>query len=140
MHLAELDFFEISKNLVKGIYYVKPRFLVTRTKDLMIKGRKFYAVWLPDRARWSTDIDDVVDLVDFETKKYCKENSQEDVAYRPLLMYYSDSGVIDQWNKYVEKQMHDNYKTLNSKLIFADQTPKREDYSTQSKQSARCNN
>ena len=132
MHLAELDFFEISKNLVKGIYYVKPRFLVTRTKDLMIKGRKFYAVWLPDRARWSTDIDDVVDLVDFETRKYCKENSQEDVAYRPLLMYYSDSGVIDQWNKYVEKQMHDNYKTLNSKLIFADQTPKREDYSTQS--------
>ena len=132
MRLAELDFFEISKNLVKGIYYVKPRFLVTRTKDLMIRGRKFHAVWLPDKGRWSTDSDDVTELIDYETKKYCKEHSGEDVAYKPLLMYYSDSGVIDSWNKYVEKQMHDNYKTLNSKLIFSNMEAKREDYSTQS--------
>ena len=68
MRLAELDFFEISKNLVKGIYYVKPRFLVTRTKDLMIRGRKFHAVWLPDKGRWSTDSDDVTELIDYETK------------------------------------------------------------------------
>lgn len=130
MHLAELDFFEITRTLVKGIYYVKPRFLITRTKDLMIRGRKFCAVWLPDKGRWSTDIDDVVDLVDYEVKKYCKEHSEEDVAYKPLLMYYADSGVVDSWNKYIEKQMHDNYKTLDSKLIFSNTESKREDYST----------
>ncbi len=130
--MSKLDFFEIGKSLVKGIYYVKPRFLVIRTKDLMIKGRKFYAAYLPHKQKWSTDPDDVTDIIDAETLKYCSEHSDEDTAYRPLLMKYADSGVIDSWNKYVEKQMHDNYKTLDSKLIFANDTPKREDYSTMS--------
>lgn len=130
--MAELDFFDVSRNLVKGIYYVKPRFLVCRTKDLMIKGRRFYAVYLPNKGKWSTDPDDVTDIVDDEVRKYCREHSGEETAYKPLLMYYADSGVVDSWNKYVERQMHDNYKVLDSKLIFADQTPKREDYSTMS--------
>ena len=130
--MAKLDFFDVSRNLVKGIYYVKPRFLVTRTKDLMIKGRKFYAVWLPDKGKWSKDPDDVTDIIDEEVRSYCREHNDGETAYKPLLMYYADSGVIDSWNKYVEKQMHDNYKTLDSKLIFANDTPKREDYSTQS--------
>ena len=130
--MAKLDFFEISKTLNKGIYYVKPRFLVVRTKDLMIKGREFAAFWNPDKNKWDTDIDDLVELIDSETIAYCKEHSGEDTAYKPLLMKYADSGVIDSFNKYVEKQMHDNFKTLNSKLIFANTEPKREDYSTQS--------
>lgn len=128
----KLDFFEVSKTLNKGIYYVKPRFLVTRTKDLMIRGRKFYAVWLPHKNKWSTDYDDVVDIVDDEVKKYCAEHSGDETAHRPNLMYYADSGVVDSFNKYVEKQMHDNYQTLNSKLIFSNMETKREDYSTQS--------
>ena len=130
--MSKLDFFEISKSLIKGIYYVKPRFLVVRTKDLMIKGRRFFAFWNPDKNTWSMDIDDLIELIDSEVINYCKEHSEEDTAYKPMLMRYADSGVIDAFNKYVEKQMHDNYRTLDSKLIFADQTPKREDYSTMS--------
>lgn len=128
----ELDFFDISKTLNKGIYYVKPRFLVTRIKDLMIRGKKFYAVWLPHKNRWSTDYDDVVDIVDDAVRQYCKEHNDGETAYKPMLMYYADSGVVDSFNKYVEKQMHDNYQTLNSKLIFSNMETKREDYSTQS--------
>ena len=130
--MSKLDFFEISKTLTKGIYYVKPRFLSVKSKDLMIKGKKFYAVYIPEKGKWSTDPDAVVDIIDEEVRKYCREHQGEDTAYKPLLMYYVDTGVVDSWIKYVEKQRHDNYKTLDSKLIFADQTPKREDYSTMS--------
>lgn len=130
--MAQLDFFEISKSLIKGIYYVKPRFLICRTKDLMIKGHKFYAVWNPHQNKWTTDIDDLVDLIDEEVLSYCKQHSEEDTAYRPMLMHYADSGVVDAFYKYVEKQMKDNYNTLNSKLIFTNTDTKREDYSTQS--------
>lgn len=125
-----MDFFEPAKKVIKGVYYVAPKFKICRSKDLMIRGRDFYAIWDEENQRWSRDQDDAIRLIDGETKKYVLEKRKEDEAYVPQYMWDSDSGVIDRWNKYVQKQMRDNYRPLDNKVIFSNTQVKREDYST----------
>ena len=48
----------------KGGTEVYPAFLIKKSKDLMIRGQDFYAVWLEDENRWSTDEQDALDLID----------------------------------------------------------------------------
>ena len=53
--------------MVTEIY---PSFEVGRTKDIMVRGKSFYAIWDEDNHIWSTDEFDVVRLVDAEIKKF----------------------------------------------------------------------
>lgn len=125
-----MDFFEPTRKLIKGVYYVSPKFKICRSKDLMIRGGDFYAIWDEEKKLWSKDQDDVIRIVDRETKRYIDEHSKEDETYRPLFMWDADSGVIDKWNKYVQRQMKDNYKPLDNRVIFSNTDVRREDYST----------
>ena len=125
-----MDFFEPTRKLVKGVYYVYPKFKICRSKDLMIRGGDFYAIWDEEKKIWSRDQDDVIRIVDAATKRYIDEHSKEDETYRPLYMWDADSGIIDKWNKYVQRQMKDNYKPLDNTVIFSNTDVKREDYST----------
>lgn len=125
-----MDFFEPTRKLIRGVYYVYPKFKICRSKDLMIRGGDFYAIWDEDRKIWSREQDDVIRIVDAATKRYIDEHSKEDETYRPLYMWDADSGIIDKWNKYVQRQMKDNYKPLDNTVIFSNTDVKREDYST----------
>ena len=125
-----MDFFEPKRKLVKGIYYVYPAFYICDTKDLMIKGRELYAIYDEEKGLWKRSQNDVVRLIDKEIKKYVKEHKDEDVAYRPLLMLEAESGIIDKWNKYVQRQMTDTFVPLDNKVIFSNTKIKREDYAT----------
>ena len=125
-----MDFFEPSRKLVKGIYYCGPEFLVVDTKDLMIKGGKFYAVYDETTGLWKKKLNDVVKIIDKETKKYVAEHKNEDVAHKAQLMKIASSGVVDKWKKYVERQMDDIYYRLDTKIIFSNTKIKREDYAT----------
>lgn len=125
-----LDFFEPKRKLVKGIYYVYPAFYICDTKDLMIKGRELYAIYDEDKGLWKRSQNDVVRLIDKEIKKYVKEHKDEDVAHRPMLMLEAESGIIDKWNKYVQRQMTDTFVPLDNKVIFSNTKIKREDYAT----------
>ena len=125
-----LDFFEPSRKLVKGIYYCSPEFFVCDTKDLMIKGGKFYAVYDETTGLWKKKLNDVVKIIDKETKRYVQEHKNEDVAHKAQLMKIASSGVVDKWKKYVERQMDDIYYRLDTKIIFSNTKIKREDYAT----------
>lgn len=125
-----MDFFEPKRKLVKGIYYVYPAFYICDTKDLMIKGRELYAIYDEEKGLWKRSQNDVVRLIDKEVKKYVKEHKDEDVAYRPMLMLEAESGIIDKWNKYVQRQMADTFVPLDNKVIFSNTKIKREDYAT----------
>lgn len=125
-----LDFFEPSRKLNKGIYYCSPEFLVVDTKDLMIKGGKFYAVYDETTGLWKKKLNDVVKIIDKETKRYVQEHKNEDVAHKAQLMKIASSGVVDKWKKYVERQMDDIYYRLDTKIIFSNTKIKREDYAT----------
>ena len=126
-----LDFFKISTRSKKNYTEIYPKFIIKKSKDLMIRGGDFYAVWVEERGLWSTDEDDVIQLIDRELKKYSEEykkNSENDV--RTLYLWDAESGMIDAWHKYCQKQSRDWFEMLDEKLIFANDKTKKEDYAT----------
>lgn len=127
-----VDFLKIAtRSTRKGVVEVYPKFIVGKSSDLMIKGGDFYAVWLEDRELWSTDEQDVIDLVDKELDAYAKEcKNRFDDTLVVRYMWDSESGVIDIWHKYCQKQMRDNFKLLDSKLIFSNQEATKKDYAS----------
>ena len=125
-----MDFFEPKRKLVKGIYYVYPSFYICDTKDLMIKGGDLYAVYDEEKGFWKRNQNDVVRLIDKEVKNFVKAHKDDEVAHRPMLMKEAESGVIDKWKRYVQRQMSDTFHPLDNKIIFSNTEVKREDYAT----------
>lgn len=127
-----LDFFTIGTRTTKnGTTEVYPKFIMKRSEDLMIRGGDFYAVWVEDRGLWSTDEQDVINLVDRETTKYIQEHkAQFNNTVRPLYMWDAESGMIDAWHKYCQRQCRDNYSPLDEKLIFSNTETNKKDYAS----------
>ena len=130
-----LDFLEIVKEVdqKKGIVNIYPEFLVkSRTNDLMIRGRDFYAVWDESTRLWSTDEQVVIDQVDAELTNAYNEMSDKMDGYSFNVRYMrrAGSGSIDRWHKYVQKQMRDAYHPLDSKIIFANTKTLKRDYAS----------
>lgn len=127
-----LDFFTIATRIKKpGYTEIYPTFQIKHVEDLMIRGGDFYAVWVEDRGLWSTDEQDVVQLVDRELTKYAEEHKGEiDGSVRISYMRNSETGMIDSWHKYCQKQMRDSYHMLDEKLLFANDGTNKKDYSS----------
>ena len=129
-----LDFLMISTRPGKrGIIEIYPRFIIKKSSDLMIRGGDFYAVWFDDRGLWSTDEQDAVDLIDRELDQYAEENRQRfDNNIRVLHMWDAETGMIDSWHKYCQKQMKDQFHMLDEELIFANTKTGKRDYASKS--------
>lgn len=127
-----MDFITFKQTPKKGIgIYVAPDFAARRSNDLMTKGQTFYAVYDSGTGLWCTDKYRVYDLVDQETLAECerlREKNPEEI-YIPQLMYNYSTGLVDMFNKFV-KSVDDNYKDLNSKMVFANSTVVKEDYAS----------
>ena len=127
------DFLKISTRSPKrDVVEIYPGFRVRKSSDLMIRGGDFYAIWDEERGLWSTDEDDVTRLVDRELKRYYEEYkaSHDGMVVRVMYMEDSDSGSIDKWHKYCQKQMRDSYHTLDETLIFSNHETKKKDYAS----------
>ena len=120
-----LDFLIIStRNPKKGIVEIYPKFIIPTKKsssDLMIRGGDFYAIWNEEERLWSTNEETALYLIDRELDKYAEEhkNDFDDARVKVLYMWDSDSGMIDRWHKYVQKQMRDSYHPLDETVIFS---------------------
>lgn len=130
-----LDFLMIStRTPKKGVLDIYPKFKITNSKDLMIRGGDFYAIWVEERGLWSTDEQDAVRLIDREVERYFEEYKEQhkdpDVTVRPCYMWDATSGTIDSWHKYCQKQMRDNFHPLDETLIFANTPTKKENYAS----------
>ena len=127
-----LDFFTIATRTTKsGKIEVYPKFIMKKSEDLMIRGGDFYAIWIEDRGLWSTDEQDVINLVDREIAKYIDEHKgQFNDAVRPLYMWDAESGMIDVWHKYCQRQCRDNHYALDEKLIFSNTETNKKDYAS----------
>ena len=127
-----LDFFTIATRTTKrGTVEVYPKFIMKRSEDLMIRGGDFYAIWIEERGLWSTDEQDVINLVDRETARYIQDNKGKfDDTVRPLYMWDAESGMIDAWHKYCQRQSRDNYHVLDEKLIFSNTETNKKDYAS----------
>ena len=127
-----LDFLTISTQTGKrGTIEIYPNFIIKKSKDLMIRGGDFYAIWVEDRGLWSTDEDDAIQLIDRELDIFAKEyRSKFDGTVRVLYMRDAKSGMIDAWHKYCQKQMRDNFHMLDEKLIFSNTETNKKDYAS----------
>lgn len=129
------DFVEIvTQQSPKGhVIIVYPEFIInSRTNDLMIRGRDFYAVWDETTKLWSTNEQTVIDKIDEELEKVGNEisNKNPDSPVHIRYMKRAGSNLVDKWHKYVQKQMRDSYHPLDNKIIFANTKTLKRDYAS----------
>ena len=128
-----IDFLQVSTKTNKnGSVEIYPKFKLNRREDLMIRGGDFYAIWFEDRGLWSTDEQDAIYLIDREldifADKYKKEHPNSEVYVQHL--WDSESGMIDRWHKYCQKQLRDKYHMLDETLIFSNAGVNKRDYAS----------
>ena len=128
-----LDFLIISTRTDKsGNVEIYPKFrMYPKSTDLMVRGGDFYAIWIEELGLWSTDENDVLRLIDRELDAFAEENkSKFNGSYRVSHMWDSESGMVDAWHKYCQKQLRDTYQMLDENLIFSNTEVSKKDYAS----------
>ena len=129
-----LDFLKVAtRSRKQGVVEVYPKFKIMNSQDLMIRGGDFYAIWVEDRGMWSTDEQDAIQLIDRELNRYVEDHKESLAHNDHIIMNYmwdSESGTIDAWHKYCQKQMRDSFTMLDEKLIFANTVTDKKDYAS----------
>lgn len=128
---ASLDFYDILEkdvsNKNKSLIEVYPSFKVLKSKDLMVRGKKFYAIWDEDSGLWVTDEYEVQRLVDKDVLAYEVQGESLDVYRKTMLNFGSGSWLTFQ--NYVSK-IENNYNQLDDSLTFKNSEVTKEDYVT----------
>lgn len=127
--IFDVDFYKIRERSIKrGVTEVFPEFIVGRSKDLMVRGGDFYAIWDESTGYWSTDEYDVARLIDKELYEYSSKLRQErdDIIITKMMSDFS-SNCWSQFKKYT-KQVSDNYHQLDAKVIFSNTEVSKTDY------------
>lgn len=128
-----IDFLMISTRSTKrGVIEIYPKFIIKNpSSDLMIRGGDFYAIWIEERGLWSMNEQDALAIIDRELDKFAEENrSRFDANIKVLHMWDAESGMIDRWHKYCQKQMRDSFHMLDEKLIFSNTETSKKDYAS----------
>lgn len=124
-----LDFFQIIVKETKGVLEVRPDFVVSRSKDLMVQGSDFYAVWDEKLGLWSRDKYRVAELVDEELRAFAEKKEAEGVATQPKYLKSFANGGWKQFNTFL-KNVSDNSHPLDTKLTFANTAVQKTDYAS----------
>lgn len=100
------------------------------TKDLMVRGGAFYAVWDPVKGMWSRNEYDVPRMVDellWEAYRELRRKKGEDASIAVSTMSSFSSYKFSEWKKYI-KACPDLFHELDTKVTFASDEVKKEDY------------
>ncbi len=103
---------------------IKPCFIVKKTKDLLVRGGSFYAVWNEEKGLWSTDIFDVVRIIDNELYEYQQNRCREGVV---KAVYDFSTNVWNDMNKFF-KSLPDSRVQLDARVTFLNDEVKKSDY------------
>ena len=123
-----LDFLTIAtrhkKNNVVEIY---PKFIIKKSEDMMIRGSDFYAIWVEDKGRWSEEEQEALRLIDKELDEYAEAHKADFAGknVKVLHMWDAESGMIDIFHKYCQRQLRDNFVMLDEKIIFSNTAAKK---------------
>jgi energy-coupling factor transporter ATP-binding protein EcfA2 len=121
-----VDFYHIStKEMKDGTSQVFPDWIVGRSKDLMVRGQAFYAVWDEAAGLWSTDEYDVQRLVDEDLHRYVAD--RPDQRLRVMRLQSFNSNIWVTFRRYL-KSISDSHHVLDEKLTFANTEVKKSDY------------
>jgi hypothetical protein len=122
-----MDFYQIATRQKGGMTEVYPDFTYNGSLDLMVRGKDFYAIWDEKRGLWSTFERDVPRLVDRDLREYARGLNEPNV--RVLTMESSGTGIYAQYRRFIKEHWPD-YVQLDSRLTFADQKVRKEDYAS----------
>lgn len=115
-----LDFVDIrTYSPKKGVIEVSPEFLVIKPKDVMIRGRSFYAIWDENEKMWSTDENKVQELVDRQL--YLKAEELKQSCDERIVVKYLKNFSSKKWSEWLAycKSSPDNYHELDTSIAFA---------------------
>ncbi len=127
------DFLIITTRSNKNNVEVVPTFrLYPKSQDLMIRGGDFYAVWVESKGLWSTNEDDALSLIDSELTKFADDYRIKNPEANLKIQYTwdSNSGSIDRWHKYCQKQKRDSFEMLDETIIFANTETDKKNYAS----------
>ncbi len=113
----------------KKVITIYPDYNCKKSKDLMTKGKSFYAIWDENIGLWSTNEDDVIDTIDSAIRNKAEELREKkpdyDVVTRTLHGFKSRE--LKEWQSYCNT-IQDNYVELDTKVAFANDNITKEDY------------
>ena len=124
-----MDFYKIKERTGKnGVIEVYPDFKVCRSKDLMVRGKSFYAIWDDKLGLWSTDEYDVQRLIDEDLYKYAEEVKSKNIGIVQVkaLSDFSSNAWL-QFRNYVG-HLSDSSHQLDENLTFSNTEVKKNDY------------
>ena len=127
-----LDFLVIaSRSTKRGCIEIYPKFIIKKSSDLMIRGGDFYAIWNESKGLWSTDENDALMIIDKELDDYAEKNkSTFNSEVKVLHMWDAETGMIDNWHKYCQKQMRDSFNQLDERIIFSNTDRGKREYAS----------
>ena len=123
------DFYKIKKTIPKpGVLEVFPDYQNIKSKDLMIRGGKFYAIWDEQLGMWNTDEDRVQEIVDADLYSFREELGDiPGVDIRVKYLMNDSSSTWSKYRKYVTNRP-DNFHQLDEKITFGDTQVTKKDY------------
>lgn len=123
-----MDFYiPTTKEGKNGKFELFPDFRVGRSKDLMVRGRNFYAIWDENEGLWSTDEYDVQRLVDEDLQNHAEEKAKEGMQLSVKNLHSFSSNIWTQFRKYMSL-ISDNSHQLDQNLTFSNTEVKQGDY------------
>ena len=127
-----MDFCKINFRKQKGdTLEVYPEFIVDESKDLMVRGSDFYAVWDPETGLWNRKRLTVRKMIDKEIRDKISE-LEKDPGYRDkhIVGKYLAGFSTNQWTTFERymRSIQNNFKQLDEKVAFLDTETKQEDY------------
>ena len=125
------DFLKINTKVddKKKSITVYPNYSCKKSKDLMIKGKTFYAIWDERLGLWSLNEDDVIEIIDSAMRDKVEELKEKKPDYTIKAMYLDDYNTkrLKDWQMYCNT-IQDNYKELDSRITFLNDDIRKEDY------------
>src|SRR5690349_12004399 len=122
-----MDFYQVRERETKnGTTEVYPDFVVRPSKDLMVRGGSFLAIWNDKLGLWSTNEYDVQELIDADLYAHA-ERIEGPVKVRALGSY--GSKMWQEWRSFVGNMPNGNHQ-LDCSLTFSDTPSRKGDYSS----------
>lgn len=104
---------------------VRPTYSNGRPDDLIIRGGAFYAVYDPNTGLWSTDEYRLLDIVDDTLVTYGREHGD----VKAMTLKDQDTGQYKLFKAWL-RNMPDNPRAMDRKLLFRSDPRRKEDYAT----------
>ena len=125
-----MDFVQIVDRQTKNGIEFFPEFIIGKSKDLMIRGNRFYAFWDEENKVWCMDENRCTYLIDQELLKRKNASGIENCTVKFLKNASTKSMV--SWKQYIKQLSIDNFVPLDSTLVFSNTEKKKELYSSHS--------